>query len=242
MASSDQKMTRMALTAMVVGGMVGAGHLLAPPDLCERHRSAGRGHRLAHRRHRHVHAGARVPGAGRAQARPRRRRLRLRQGRLRRLSRAPVGVRLLDRQLHRQRLVLGADQVDAGRVLPGLRRRQHGDRDRGGLDRHLAVPLPDPARRAAGRGHQQDRHHRQGHPDPGVHRHPVRRLQDGAVPLQPVRRRPDQRPVRAGQGDDAGDGVRVHRHRGRQRLFALRQGARATSAGPPSSASSASPA
>ena len=28
------------------------------------------------------------------------------------------------------------------------------------------------------------------------------------------------------QGDDAGDGVRVHRHRGRQRLFALREGAR----------------
>ena len=42
----------------------------------------------------------------------------------------PVGLRLLDRQLHRQRLLLGADQVDAGRVLPGVRRRQHGRRDR----------------------------------------------------------------------------------------------------------------
>ena len=33
-----------------------------------------------------------------------------------------------------------------------------------------------------------------------------------------------RRPVRAGQGDDAGHGVRVHRHRRRQRLFALREG------------------
>ena len=54
----------------------------------------------------------------------------------------------------------------------------------------------------------------------------VLRLQDGPVPLQPLRRRPDHRPVRAGQGDDAGHGVRVPRHRGRQRLLALRQGAR----------------
>ena len=54
----------------------------------------------------------------------------------------------------------------------------------------------------------------------------LRGLQDGPVPLQLLRRRPDERPVRAGQGDDAGDGVRVHRHRGRERLFALCQGAR----------------
>ena len=53
----------------------------------------------------------------------------------------------------------------------------------------------------------------------------VRRLQARPVPLQPLWRRPDDRPFRPGQGDDAGHRVRVHRHRGRQRLFALREGA-----------------
>ena len=48
------------------------------------------------------------------------------------------------------------------------------------------------------------------------------------------------RPVRAGQGDDAGDGVRVHRHRRRQRLLALRQGARRRRQGDDHSASSSS--
>ena len=41
-----------------------------------------------------------------------------------------------------------------GALLPGLRRRQHGRRDRRRLDRHLAVPFHDPARRPAGRRHQ----------------------------------------------------------------------------------------
>ena len=44
--------------------------------------------------------------------------------------------------------------------------------------------------------------------------------------------------VRAGPRHDAGDGVRLPRHRGRERLLALRQEAAPTSAGRPSSASS----
>ena len=51
-----------------------------------------------------------------------------------------------------------------GNTVVGHRRR---------LGRHLAVPLPDPARRAAGGVHQQHRHGGQGHPDPGVHRDPA---------------------------------------------------------------------
>ena len=130
MAANDQKMSRMQLTAMVVGGMVGAGIFSLPRTFANATGPlgaviawiiAGTGmymlarvfQALAERKpdiDAGVFAYARsgfgdYPGL-------------------------PVGLRLLDRQLHRQRVVLGADQVDAGRVLPDLRRRQHGDRDR----------------------------------------------------------------------------------------------------------------
>ena len=223
--ASEQKMSRMELTAMVVGGMVGAGIFSLPRTFANA--TGPMGAVIAW-----LIAGTGMYMLARVFQALAERKPDLDAGvyayarRLRRLPGLPVGLRLLDRQLHRQRLVLGADQVDARRVLPGLRRRQHGGGDRRRLGRHLAVPLPDPARRAAGGVHQQHRHGRQGHPDPGLHRAADLRLQDRPVQLQPLWRRPDERPVRAGQGDDAGDGVRVHRHRGRQRLFALRQGAR----------------
>ncbi len=242
MASTEQKMSRMQLTAMVVGGMVGAGIFSLPRTFANATGPHGRGHRVDHRGHRHVHAGACVPGAGRAQARHRCRRLCVRQGRLRRLPGLPLGVRLLDRQLHRQRVVLGAHQVHARRFLSDIRRRQYGDRDRGGLGRHLAVPFPDPARRAAGRVHQQHRHGGQGHSDHGLHRTHVLRFQDGPVPVQPLRRRPDGGPLRTGQGDDARHGVRVHRHRRGERVLAVREGTLGRRQGDDPRASSASPA
>ena len=76
-----------------------------------------------------------------------------------------------------------------GRLLPGLRRRQHGRGDRRRFDRHLAVPFHDPARHPAGRLHQQHRHGRQDRADPGLHRDPVLRLQARPVPRQFLRRR-----------------------------------------------------
>ena len=79
------------------------------------------------------------------QAGHRRRRLRLCQGRLRRLHGLSLRLRLLARQLPRQRLLLGADRLDARRLLPGLRRRQHGHRHHRVADRHLDLPLHDPA-------------------------------------------------------------------------------------------------
>ena len=53
------------------------------------------------------------------------------------------------------------------------------DGNRGRVGRHLALPLHDPARDQAGGLHQHDRHGRQDHPDPGVHRDPDLRVQDG---------------------------------------------------------------
>ena len=160
----------------------GGGDLLPAANFCERHGAIGCGHCVADCGHRHVHARAGVPVAGRAQAGSRRGRVCLCQGRLRRLPRLSLGLRLLDRQLHRQRVLLGADQVHAGRLLPSLRGRQHGRCHRRRLGRHLALPLHDPQGRAAGRLHQQRRHRREDHPYPGFHRHPDLRLQDGPVP------------------------------------------------------------
>ena len=89
-------------------------------------------------------------------------------------------------------------------------------------------------RRQGSRGDQQDRDHRQGHsaavvPGAGDLLPQARRLRG-----QPLGRRGRRlrKPVRAGEVDDAGDGLRVSGHRGRQQLFAAsRKGAR-TSASP----------
>ena len=54
--------------------------------------------------------------------------------------------------------------------------------------------------------------------------HPDLRLQARPVPRQLLWRRPDRQRVRAGPGDHAGHGVRLPRHRGGERLLALRQG------------------
>ena len=179
-----QKLSLFALTAMVVGSMVGSGIFSLAAHIRHRDRALRRDHRLVHRRRRHVLPCARVSGAGGAQARSGCRCLRLRQGGFRRLSGLPVGTRILGRKLHRQRLVLGADQVDAWRVLSGVRRRQHGHRDRRRLDRHMAVPFHDPAWRSAGGRHQHHRHRREDRSDPGLHRDPLLCVQGRHVPRE----------------------------------------------------------
>ena len=96
--------------------MVGAGVFSIPRNFAHGHRRLRRAHRLDDRRRRHADAGLRVPDAGQPQARSRRRRLRLCTRRLRPLPRLHLGLRLLGQRLRRQRLVLGADQVDARRA------------------------------------------------------------------------------------------------------------------------------
>src|SRR5262249_25789651 len=64
-----------------------------------------------------------------------------RQGGLRGLPWLPVCRWLLVRKLHRQRLLLGADQSHARRLLPGFRGRQHGDGDRRRFVRIWPFPL-----------------------------------------------------------------------------------------------------
>ena len=87
-----QKLSLFALTAMVVGAMVGAGIFSLPRTFAIATGPFGAIIAWCIAGTRHVHAGPGVPGAGRAQARPRRRRLRLCQGGLRRLSGLPVGA------------------------------------------------------------------------------------------------------------------------------------------------------
>ena len=203
--------------------------LAAAPVRC-RDRHPRRAHRLDDRRHRHADAGLRLPEPGDPQARPGRRRLRLRQGGLRRLRRLQLGDRLLG-----QRACAGNTfywvfiMATMGAFFPAF-----GDGDTvlavvAVVGRRVAVPLPDRPRRQGRRGHQPDRHRRQGRADPGVHRD-----------RRASRSRPTSSPttsgaatgyvvlvaLRAGQGHDADHGVRVPRHRGRQRLLPVRQEAR----------------
>jgi len=58
-----QKLSLFALTMMVVGSMVGGGHLVVAAALRHRHRGFWRDHSLADRSRRHVYLGPRVPGA-----------------------------------------------------------------------------------------------------------------------------------------------------------------------------------
>ena len=128
-ASTDvQKLPLRTLTAMVVGGMVGAGVFSIPRNFAQA--TGVYGALIAW-----TIAGAgmlmlclRLPDAGQPQAGPRCRRVRLRARRLRPVPRLLLRLRLLGQRLRRQRLVLGADQVDARRGLPGLRRGQHAAR------------------------------------------------------------------------------------------------------------------
>ena len=111
-AGGVQRVTLVTLTAMVVGGMVGAGRVLAAPPLRHRDRRLRRADRLGDRGHGHADAGVRLPDARGAQARPRLRGVRLRQGRLRRVPRVLLRLRLLGQLLRRQRHLLGAHHVD----------------------------------------------------------------------------------------------------------------------------------
>ena len=77
-------------------------------------------------------------------------------------------------------------------------------------------------------GDQQDRHDRQGDPAAGVPGAGDLLPEAGRLRRQPLGRRGRElrEPLRAGQGDDADHGVRVPRHRGREQLLALRAEAR----------------
>lgn len=68
-----ERFSLFALTAMVVGSMVGAGIFSLPRAFATATGAVRRDHCVDHRRGRHVYAGARVPGARRAQTRSRRR-------------------------------------------------------------------------------------------------------------------------------------------------------------------------
>ena len=62
-SAQTQKFSLFALPMMVVGSMVGGGHLVVAAALRHRHRGFWRDHSLADRSRRHVYLGPRVPGA-----------------------------------------------------------------------------------------------------------------------------------------------------------------------------------
>src|SRR5690606_22790472 len=112
------KLSLPALTAMVVGSMVGAGVFQLPARFAGE--TGGYGALIAW-----TVAGLGMlmlafvfPDAGRPQARPRQRRLRLRPRRVRPLPRVPVGGGVLGLGVCRQRVLLGAHQQHRVAALP----------------------------------------------------------------------------------------------------------------------------
>ena len=79
------------------------------------------------------------------------------------------------------------------------------------LDRDLALSFHDFEGRAAGRVPQHHRDGGEGHPDPGLHRHHDLCLQGPYLPRQLLWGRPDGKPVPAGQSHDAGHGICLYR-------------------------------
>ena len=111
-----------------------------------------------------------------------------------------------------------------GCVLPGLRRWQYGDCDRGRLDRDLALSFYDPKGRPAGGRHQYDRDDSEDRSHPGLYPDPDLCVQERPFPGKLLGwKGRDNRSFRAGPRDDAGYGVCLPRHRRCKRIFALRE-------------------
>ncbi len=79
-----------------------------------------------------------------------------------------------------------------GYFFPGIRGRRHRSRDHRRVGRAVDRALPDPSRRPDGRVRQRRGDHRQGGPDPGVHRHRRRRIQGGTCSPPTSGARPPQ--------------------------------------------------
>ena len=150
-ASTVAKMTLPTLTAMVVGSMIGAGVFSLPARFglatgvlgaLVAWAIAGTGMLMLAFVFQNL--AIRKPDA-------RRRRVRLREGRLRRLRRLQLGVRLLGERVRRQHLLLGVHHDDDRRAVPGARRGRHDPRGRAVVGRRLGVPLPDRPRRQGSR-------------------------------------------------------------------------------------------
>ena len=170
-----------ALTALVVGSMIGSGIFALPSQMAASAAPGAVAHRVGDHGGRHADARLRLPDPGEPQARRRRRRLRLRQGRVRQLRRLHVRLGILGQRVGRQRRLPGAVGLDAGVLVPVVRGWQHLPCDPGRLGRAVGRPAPDPARRAQRRVGQHPGHHRQGGPDRHVHRHRGGGLQGGSV-------------------------------------------------------------
>ena len=125
---TQDKLSLPALTAMVVGSMVGAG--VSPFRNASRARPASTAQSSpGSSPARHAHARVRVPVPRGPQTQPRQRRLRLRAHRVRGLSRLPLRVRLLGESCAGNAFywVLITSASSRSR-LPAFRRRRHGRR------------------------------------------------------------------------------------------------------------------
>ena len=226
--SSTSKLSVPALTAMVVGSMVGAGVFTLPQRFA-------------------AHTGVLgaiiawvIAGAGMLMLAFVFQSLAVRKpkldngvyvyarGGLRQVSRLPVRHRFLGERVRRQHVLLDPDHLDPETTDPGLRRRRHDLGDPRLLGVRLGLLFPDHAGCQGGRRDQRDRHRGEDHPAPPLRGRRDLRVQAGCVRRQLHRRlqRRWSQPVRAGAGDDAGHGLRVPRDRGGERVLAVRQEAR----------------
>ena len=96
--------------------------------------------------------------------------------------------------------------------------------------RHLALPLHDPEGSPAGRFHQHHRNGCQDRTNPGLHRDLDRRIQSRSLPSELLGRRRNarHRPVRAGPRHHAGHGLCLPRDRRCQRVLSVTRGSART--------------
>ena len=189
---------------------------------CQRRRHPDR---LGDHRGGHADPGVRLPEPGQPQAGTRHRRVRLCQGRFRRLHGLLVRLGLLDQRLDRQRQLLRVAVQHPRLLRTDVRRGQHpagGDRRLAGA---VGRALPRPARYPRGGVRQPGHHHRQDRAVDPVHRDHRAGLPPGRVHRRLLGSRQPGAGQRhaAGAQHDAGDGVGVHRHRGRQRVLGPRR-------------------
>ena len=169
-SGASRKLGLGALTAVVIGSMIGSGVFSLPAEHGSRRWAARDHNRLGHKRRRNTGAGIRLSGSRDKEACARCRPLCLRQSRLRAVHRLQQRLGLLALRLDRQRLLCRGHVQRALLLLPLVRRRQHLAGDPRRLRRALAHPRADPLGRASGRLRQSDNHHRQDCADRTLHR------------------------------------------------------------------------
>ncbi len=164
-ANATSKLGLPAMTAMVVGSMVGAGVFQLPSRFASETGVYGGGDLLGDCRHRNAHPRVRISESCEAQTESGQRRVRLRPRGIRRLPRVPFRSWLLGFRMRRKCILLGADHDHRVAAVPGSRTgsgfRRHLVGVRGVGSRGVGVLLPHPQRCEGSCMDQHDCHRRE---------------------------------------------------------------------------------